>query len=505
MSDREVILELKGITKEFPGVKSLDNVHFSLKKGEVHALMGENGAGKSTLMKIVSGVYAPDSGDIYYKGKKVKWNSPLEAREKGISIIHQELKLAPNLTVGENVLMGAPTPKNRFGFISWNDIHKQAKTILESIGSDLDTRKLVSTLSVAQQQIVEIARALSIQADVMIMDEPTATLTNKEIDKLFALIELLKSKGVGIVYISHRMEEIFKISDRCTVLRDGQYVATLYTKDTNEKELVKLMVGREVTIETKKKSRSIDRKSLQPVLEVEHLQNGTILKDGTFKVYPGEVVGIAGLVGSGRSELLQAIFGHTKASNGIIKLNGERIYNKSPKDAIAKGIALVPESRKEQSLFLELGVGENISVLKASELNIFGFIRQKAINELEETYKTKLNVKTPSLKAKILHLSGGNQQKAIIARWLSVSPKVLLLDEPTRGVDVGAKSEIYDIIFGLTEEGYSVVIVSSELPEIIALSDRVYVMHEGRIVGELEGEQIHQEIIMTYATGGYVK
>lgn len=502
MSEKEIVLQLKGITKTFPGVKSLDNVEFSLEKGEVHALMGENGAGKSTLMKVVSGVYIADEGDIIYKGEKVKWSGPLEARKRGISIIHQELKLAPNLTVGENVLMGAQTPKTKIGLVDWDEIHRRAKELLESIGSDLDTKLLVSTLSVAQQQMVEIARALSVKSDVIIMDEPSATLSNKEIDKLFELIELLKSKDVAIVYVSHRMEEIFKISDRCTVLRDGQYVGTTLTKETTEKELIKLMVGREIQTNKKKVMKEIDREKTQPVLEVEHLSDGNTLKDGSFKVYPGEVVGIAGLVGSGRSELLQAIFGHTRANSGVIQLNGEEITNKNPKQAIEKGIALVPESRKDQSLFLELGVGENISVLNISKKSSFGFVNRTAIQQLEEEYKKKLNVKTPSLVAKILNLSGGNQQKAIIARWLSVTPKVLLLDEPTRGVDVGAKSEIYEIIEGLAEEGYSVVVVSSELPEIISLSDRVYVMYEGKITGELAGDEINQESIMTYATGG---
>lgn len=502
MSEANTILELKGITKTFPGVKSLDNVSIDLKKGEVLALMGENGAGKSTLMKVVCGVYFPDVGEIIYHGQKVSWNGPLDARKKGISVIHQELKLAANLTVGENVLMGADVPKNKFGFIKWDEVNSRAKELLKSIGSDLDPTRLVSTLSIAQQQIVEIARALSIKADIIIMDEPSATLSSKEIDKLFELIELLKSKNVAIVYVSHRMDEIFKISDRCTVLRDGKYVGTLNTKETNENELIKLMVGREIDTVTKKTAKKIDRKKEAPVLAVNRLADGNDLIDGTLDVYPGEVVGVAGLVGSGRSELLQAIFGHTKAKSGEIKLNGKVIHNKDPRSAIEKGIALVPESRKDQSLFLQLGVGENISVLKIPKHTHFGFIKRKVIQEMEEDYKKKLNVKTPNLAAKILNLSGGNQQKAIIARWLSIAPKVLLLDEPTRGVDVGAKAEIYEIIHQLAEEGFSVLVVSSELPEIISLSDRVYVMHEGKVVGELTGDHINQEAIMTYATGG---
>lgn len=501
MSGKEIVLQLNGIVKEFPGVKSLDNVSFTLEKGEVHALMGENGAGKSTLMKVVSGVYIPDGGEIVYKGETVKWSGPLEARKRGISIIHQELKLAPNLTVGENVLMGAETPKTKLGLVDWDAIHKRAKELLESIGSDLDTKQLVSSLSVAQQQMVEIARALSFKSDIIIMDEPSATLSNKEIDKLFSLIEVLKARGVAIVYVSHRMEEIFKISDRCTVLRDGKYVGTMLTKETTEKDLIKLMVGREIQTNIKKVQKNIDRNNTHPTLEVKNLNDGKTLVDGSFKVYPGEVVGISGLVGSGRSELLQAIFGHTKAKSGEIRLNGEVIINKNPKQAIEKGIALVPEGRKDQSLFLELGVGENISVLNIAKKSTLGFVNRSAIQKLEKDYKEKLNVKTPNLAAKILNLSGGNQQKAIIARWLSIAPKVLLLDEPTRGVDVGAKAEIYEIIEGLAKEGFSVVVVSSELPEIMTLSDRVYVMYEGRVTGELAGDEISQESIMTYASG----
>nr|WP_255639693.1 sugar ABC transporter ATP-binding protein [Aquibacillus saliphilus] len=482
----------------------MDNVSMDVRQGEVLALMGENGAGKSTLMKVVCGVYFPDEGDIIYHGKKESWSGPLDARKKGISVIHQELKLATNLTVGENVLMGAEVPKNKFGLIKWDEVNTRAKDLLESIGSDLDPKLLVSSLSVAQQQIVEIARALSIQADIIIMDEPSATLSSKEIDKLFSLIELLKSKNVAIVYVSHRMEEIFKISDRCTVLRDGQYVGTVNTKDTDERELIKLMVGREVNVTKKKVAKQIDRRKETPVLAVNKLSDGKELIDGTLEVYSGEIVGVAGLVGSGRSELLQAIFGHTKAKAGTIKLNGEVIHNKDPRSAIQKGIALVPESRKDQSLFLDLGVGENISVIKIPTNTHFGFIKRKVIQQIEEDYKKKLNVKTPNLATKILNLSGGNQQKAIIARWLSIAPKVLLLDEPTRGVDVGAKAEIYEIIHQLAKEGFSVIVVSSELPEIMSLSDRAYVMHEGNVVGELTGDQINQEAIMTYATGGKI-
>jgi ABC-type sugar transport system ATPase subunit len=502
MISNEVILEMKNITKEFPGVKSLDSVDFQLRKGEVLALIGENGAGKSTLMKVIAGIYSPDTGEMIYKGKPVKWNSPMDARENGISVIHQELQLSPNLTVGENVLMGSPIPKNRFGFIQWSSVFDKAKELLKSIGSDLNPRTLVSELSISQKQIVEIARSISIDADIIIMDEPSATLTGKEITKLFELINLLKSKGIAIIYISHRMEEIFEISDTCTVLRDGQFIDQKQTKETNEREIVQLMVGRDVSYIYENKKQAYVRSSSTPLLETQHLSDGNTLKNGSINVYPGEIVGISGLVGSGRTELLMSIFAGSKARRGSIFMNGHEIKVKSPRDAIQQGIALVPESRKEQGLFLQLGVDENISVLKLDETSSAGFIKKSTKKKLEKEYSEKLLVKTASLQNHIGNLSGGNQQKAIIARWLTINPKILLLDEPTRGIDVGAKSEIYSIINDLAKEGFGVIVVSSDLPEILHLSNRVFVMRNGEVVSELSGEQINQETIMMYATGG---
>ncbi|MGG1314044.1 sugar ABC transporter ATP-binding protein [Cohnella laeviribosi] len=498
------VLQLNGITKSFPGVKSLDNVHFELRKGEVHALVGENGAGKSTLMKIIGGVYKPDEGEIVYRGQIVQWQSPQQARNSGISVIHQELKLAANLSIAENVLMGTDLPRSRFGFIRWDEINSRAKELLESIGSDLDPKRKVSTLSVAQQQIVEIARALSIRADVIIMDEPSATLTGKEIERLFALIRMLKARGVAIVYISHRMEEIFEISDRCTVLRDGQWIATKATKDTDAQELVRLMVGRDVSHIFNTVKTSYARTSETPLLETVGLSDGKRFADASLTLYPGEIVGISGLVGSGRSEFLLNLFGVTRAAAGEIRLAGKPVTLRSPRDAIRHGIALVPESRKEQALFLQLGVGENISVLKLGEAGRAGFIRRSAKEKLERDYREKLGIKTASLNTRIVNLSGGNQQKAIIARWLTIAPRVLLLDEPTRGVDVGAKEEIYSIIREMAASGLGIIVVSSDLPEILSIADRVYVMRQGRFVAELRDSAINQETIMLHATGGQV-
>lgn len=500
--EKTPVLQLKHIDKTFPGVKSLENVHFDLFPGEVHAIVGENGAGKSTLMKVIGGVYAPDAGEIIYKGQPVQWSNPQSARSSGISVIHQELKLAANLSVAENVLMGTDLPRSWLGFVQWDKIYERARELLASIGSDLDPRRIVSTLSVAQQQIVEIARAISIRADVIIMDEPSASLTEKEIAKLFELIRLLKSRGVAIIYISHRMEEIFAITDRCTVLRDGRWIKTLATRETNEKEIVQLMVGRDISHLFDTHKREYRRDASVPLLKATELSDAKSVRNASLELYPGEIVGISGLVGSGRSEFLMALFGATKIKRGTVELKGRPVVIHSPREAIKKGIALVPESRKDQSLFLQMAVGENISVLQLEKLSAMGWMNGLAKRQLEQAYRDKLNVKTSSLDTQIVNLSGGNQQKAILARWLTIRPDILLLDEPTRGVDVGAKGEIYAIIRQMAEEGIGIIVVSSDLPEIVTVSDRVYVMNQGEFVAELSGADINQETIMLHATGG---
>ncbi|WP_426452613.1 sugar ABC transporter ATP-binding protein [Paenibacillus sp. S-38] len=501
---RLAVLQMQGISKSFSGVQVLRGIDLTLYKGEVHALMGENGAGKSTLMKIMSGIHRPDSGRIVYKGAEVAWNGPLEARFRGISVIHQEISLSPNLTIGENIFMGTRFPKNRFGLIKWNEIHEKAEEVLQSIGSTLKSRMKVSSLSVAQQQIVEIARALSFNSEILIMDEPTASLTDKEIDKLFVIIEDLKRKGVAIVYISHRMEEIFQISDRCTVMRDGQYIASLPIKETNPNHLVKLMVGRELhhlfRKETVQDSPS-SRRDGKPVLELKEVSDRSIVRNVSLKLYPGEIVGLAGLVGAGRTELLRTIFGVSRLGSGQILLDGQQVHIASPLDAIGLGIAHVPESRKEQGLFPNLSVKENIIMNRMHHYRKGGMLRFKEMDAEVEQYIRELGVKTATSAQNVMGLSGGNQQKVVIARWLSIGPKVLLLDEPTRGVDVGAKTEIHKIICQLAEKGLAVLMVSSELPEILGVSDRILVMHEGRIKAELSRGEATQEKIMYYATG----
>lgn len=496
------ILKMSGISKAFPGVKALDNVQLELYKGEVHALMGENGAGKSTLMKILCGVYQPDSGVIEYKNRNVTWKDTLEAKLNGISVVHQELKLSPNLSIAENIFMGTVLPKNKFGMVKWTEVYEKAAVVLESIGSTLDSRTLVSSLSIAEQQMVEIARALSFQAEVLIMDEPTATLTDKEIDKLFVIIDQLKAKGVAIVYISHRMDEIFKISDRCTVFRDGQWVSSLPIEETNPDHLVKLMVGREPKdIFQRQPNSGVEVKEQVPVLEIKGLSDNKVIDKINLQVYPGEVVGLAGLVGAGRTELVRTIFGSVANKSGEIWINGKQVDIASHRDAIENGIALVPESRKEQGLFLDLSVKENIAMTMMQKYTNAGILNWKEIHQEAADYIQKLRIKVSSPEQKVINLSGGNQQKVVLAKWLLIQPKVLLLDEPTRGVDIGAKAEIYKIIDELAKSGMAILMISSELPEILSVSDRVLVMHEGKIRANLPRAEANQEKIMYYATG----
>ncbi|WP_117168025.1 sugar ABC transporter ATP-binding protein [Paraliobacillus sediminis] len=502
----KLILRMDGISKTFSGVKVLSNVNIEIYTGEVHALMGENGAGKSTLMKILSGIYTPDqdSGEITYKGEQVDWKNPLVARNMGVGVVHQELNLSPNLTIAENILMGTDYPKNKFGMVNWEQVNSRAEEVLNSIGSELKAENLVSTLSVAQQQMVEIARALSYNAEVLIMDEPTASLTDKEIDRLFKIIDDLKKQGVAIVYISHRMEEIFKISNRYTVLRDGEWIQSGPINETNPDHLVSLMVGRDLKDLFQRSSNNYVETEVpdQPALEVKNLSDKKFVKDLSFKIYPGEIVGFAGLVGAGRTELVRAIFGVSEISEGEIWIEGKKVQIKSPIDAIKHGIALVPENRKEQGLFLDMSVKENISLAELKQFVKNMKLNWKALDKSAANYFKDLDIKAASLEQTIAGLSGGNQQKAVIARWLSTKPKVLLLDEPTRGVDIGAKTEIHKIVAELADTGLAVLMISSELPEVMGISDRIFVMHEGQITAELQKDEATQEKIMHYATGG---
>lgn len=497
----QTILSMEGISKYFPGVKALEGVQLELKRGEVHALLGENGAGKSTLMKILAGIYKPDTGTMTYKNENVVWSDPLDARSNGISVIHQELNIASNMSIAENILLGTPLPKNRLGLVDWTQVNNKVEHFLRTIDSELHPQALVSSLSVAEQQMIEIVRAISFNTDVLIMDEPTATLTAKEIDKLFSIIRDLKQQGVAIIYISHRMEEIFQIADQCTVLRDGEWVSSLPVEETSSDHLIQLMVGRELKDLFQRPNQEKNLGERAPVLEVKEMTDTTKVTDAQLQVYPGEVVGVSGLVGAGRTELSRAIFGSSDLKSGKVWVNGQSVDLSSPGNAINQGVALVPESRKEQGLFLDMSVKENILMAVKKRYQKLGALQWRKLNRLAQEYIEKLNIKVASPDQKVVNLSGGNQQKVVIARWLCMNPNVLLLDEPTRGVDVGAKSEIYKIIHELAAEGLGVLLISSELPEILGVSDRVLVMHEGKIRANLPREEATQERIMYYAMG----
>jgi ribose transport system ATP-binding protein len=496
MSD--YLLEMKEISKSFPGVKVLDSVQLNLKRGEVLALMGENGAGKSTLMKILGGIYQRDGGTIVVKGQTQEKMTPDIASKQGIAIIHQELNLIPHLSVMENIFLGREFTYGKSGFVNWSRMRKEAKRWLEQLAINLDPATLVGELSVGQQQMIEIAKALSMQADIMVLDEPTAALTNREIDALFEVIASLKQKGVGMIYISHRMEEIFQISDRITVLRDGKYVGTVETAETSLDELVKMMVGREITDRFPK----VEVKPGEERLRVENLTVRGKLSGISFSVRSGEIVGVAGLMGAGRTEMAKALFGAEKMDGGEIFVDGKPVRISQPIDAIRAGIALVTEDRKEEGLVLPLSVRENIALPNLAKLSSLGVMKRRAEQALSDETIQRLVIKTAGGEQAAGSLSGGNQQKVVIGKWLATKPKILILDEPTRGVDIGAKKEIYDIMNRLAQEGVAILMISSELPEVLGMSDRVLVMHEGRITGAFSRTEATQELIMHAATGG---
>ncbi|WP_035299687.1 sugar ABC transporter ATP-binding protein [Brevibacillus thermoruber] len=496
MSD--YLLEMKEISKSFPGVKVLDGVQLNLKRGEVLALMGENGAGKSTLMKILGGIYQRDGGTIVVKGQTQENMTPDIAAKRGIVIIHQELNLIPHLSVMENIFLGREFTYGKSGFVNWSRMRTEAKRWLEQLAIDLDPATPVGELSVGQQQMIEIAKALSMQADILVLDEPTAALTNREIDALFDVIAALKRKGVGMIYISHRMEEIFQISDRITVLRDGRYVGTVKTAETSLDELVKMMVGREITDRFPK----VEVKPGEERLRVENLTVRGKLSGISFSVRSGEIVGVAGLMGAGRTEMAKALFGAERIDGGAIFVDGKPVRISQPIDAIRAGIALVTEDRKEEGLVLPLSVRENIALPNLAKLSSLGVMNRRAEQALSDETIRRLLIKTAGGEQAAGSLSGGNQQKVVIGKWLATQPKILILDEPTRGVDIGAKKEIYDIMNRLAQEGVAILMISSELPEVLGMSDRVLVMHEGRITGSFSRAEATQELIMHAATGG---
>jgi len=488
---KDIILELKHITQEFPGVKALDDVSFEIERGKIHALVGENGAGKSTLIKVLAGINVHYKGEVIFEGKQFAVKNPYAAKEYGISVVHQELKLAETLTVAENIFLGRL--KMDKGMVDWSGMKKRARQMLDDLGVDLDENETIDNLSVAKKQIVEICKAMNYDCKVLVMDEPSAVLTDKELDILFEIIDKLVKKGVTIIYISHKMDEIFNICQNVTVLRDGKHIKTMPLEGVKRQELISLMVGRDMGMEYPKEIIKIG----EPILEVDHLTREGVFRDVSFKLKKGEVLGVSGLVGSGRTEIMKAILGIDKATSGTVTFKGSKIVNRNFKEAIQRGFGLVPEDRKKQGLVQIFAVSENICMVNRKSVIEKGLIRNRLVKKISHEYVKKLNVSTPEISTEVQYLSGGNQQKVVIAKWLLQDSEIIILDEPTRGIDVGAKSEIYRLINQLVKSGKSVIMISSELPEIIGMSDRVIIIHEGRLVGELSREELSQETIMS--------
>lgn len=492
----ETVLEMKNICKSFGEVDVLKDISFSLKKGEVHALLGENGAGKSTLIKVLGGIYHPEKGEILIDGMRVNIGNVTDAENLGVGIIHQEIVLVPHLTVAQNIFLGREICKS-FGRNNINAMNDQATSMVSKLGLKIDVTTPVYKLSIAQQQLVEIVKAASFNVKILVMDEPTSSLSDDDVDNLFVTIRTLKKHGVSIIYISHRMEELFEIADRVTVIRDGEYVGTKDTQATNRDELVSMMVGRSLTNYYTRTYNNIGAE----VLKVRNITQKGVFKDISFNVHAGEILGFAGLIGAGRSEVMQAIFGSRKIDSGDVFLNGKKTNYHSCADAIKDKVSMVPEDRKLQGLILKNSVGFNITLANLKAIISGISFNEKKKNALIDKYINKLRIKTPSQDTLVSNLSGGNQQKVVLAKWLSTQPQLLILDEPTRGVDVGAKSEIYSIINDAAKNGMAVIMVSSDLPEIINMCDNVCVMHEGRLTGKLSRENLNQESIMKYATG----
>ncbi len=492
----DVILTMKGIDKSFPGVHALDHVDLEIRKGEVHALMGENGAGKSTLMKVLTGIYSKDEGTITYEGKEVEFTNPREAQDAGIVIVHQELNMLGHLTVAQNIFIGREIMNSKL--IDDKKMNEEAKKLFDQLGIDIDPTETMSRLTVGKQQMCEIAKAISHDAKVIIFDEPSAALTEAEIEELFKIIRDLRDKQLGIVYISHRMDEIKVITDRVTVMRDGGYVGTLITKDCTKDDIINMMVGRVIYEDPKTKSNVAPDAPV--VLKVEHLNAGRMVRDVSFELRKGEILGFSGLMGAGRTETARALFGADPKESGDIYINGQKVDIKNPQDAVKHGIGYLSEDRKRYGIIVQKTVAEN-STMASLENFVSGlFINKKKENQAAQEYVDALKTKTPSVDQLVVNLSGGNQQKVVIAKWLVRNCDILIFDEPTRGIDVGAKSEIYQLMNQLVEQGKSIIMISSEMTEILRMSDRIVIMCEGRKTGELDISEASQEQIMKAAT-----
>ncbi|MFJ5760458.1 sugar ABC transporter ATP-binding protein [Neobacillus sp. NPDC093182] len=491
-------LEMRDITKSFPGVKALDGVSFKVKKGSVHALMGENGAGKSTLMKILAGIYKPNQGELFLKGKKVEFNNPREALKYGISMIHQELSFISELTVADNIFLGREPCYGKSRVMNKKEQRKRVLELFHQYRIDLNPDKKMAALSVSDRQMVEIVKAISNHADIIVMDEPTSAITDREVEKLFEMINKLTSQGKSIIYISHKMDEIFKIADEITILRDGCFVDSKQAADLNQDMLISLMVGREL----KNVYQTKTAKSESVFIEVKNLTRKGSFENITFTVHKGEVMGIAGLVGAGRTEVVESIFGIHPPHSGEIYINRKKVVHKHPKHAINNGIALVTEDRKQTGLHLTGSVRDNISLVNLRNYSFLkNIISQKNENRVVDEQIQALKIKTPHRNMLVKNLSGGNQQKIVIAKWLLNNPDILILDEPTRGIDIGAKAEIYKIITDFTSSGKSVIVISSEMPELFGTCDRIVVMSEGRLTGEFTRKEFDQEKIMACCAG----
>ncbi|MFC7440298.1 sugar ABC transporter ATP-binding protein [Laceyella putida] len=496
----DYILEMVNISKEFPGVKALNNVQLKVRKGTVHALMGENGAGKSTLMKILIGIYRPDDGVITFDGEQLNLSNIKNALDKGISMIHQELSPIPHMTVAENIFLGREPSYGLTGWVKAKELEANTRKLFEKLEIDIDPNAKMVDLSIANTQMVEIAKAISHHSKLIIMDEPTSAITEKEVNHLFKIIRSLKKEGVSIIYITHKMDELAQITDEITVLRDGKVVGTKPSDHVTKEQLIEMMVGRELNQVFNKKPAEIT----ETALSVNNLSKKGKFEDVSFEVRKGEIIGFAGLMGSGRTEVMESVFGITPPDSGEIFVGGEKVVIRSPRDAIKYGMGLLTEDRKLTGLFLPLSVQDNMITVNIDEYTKSGFLKQKRIQSDCQKQAEQLAIKTPSLNQTMKYLSGGNQQKALIARWMLHDPDILFLDEPTRGIDVGAKSEIYQLIFNLANKGKAIVVISSELPEILGLSDWIIVMHQGKKMGELNRDEATQEKIMQLATGALI-
>lgn len=484
------ILEIQHISKSFPGVKALDDVSFSVTAGSLHALVGENGAGKSTLIKVLAGIYHPEEGELILDGEKRVFKTPHASQVAGIRVVHQELKLVNTLTVTENIFLG--NLKYKGHLVDWQAMEKAAQEMLDSMGVVIRANEIVENLSVAKQQIVEICKAINGECKLLIMDEPSATITLKEQEIMFEVVRKLKSRGVSIIYISHRLEEVFELADEVTVLRDGKHIKTLPLEEVDRKKLIALMVGRELVNEYPKIKVEIG----EMALEARNICRKGVLNNVSINVHKGEIVGIAGLVGAGRTETVRAILGIDKMDSGEVYLYGKKIVNNTFEEAIHRGLGLIPENRKEQGILPIMSVKNNISIVNLGKILEKGIILEKRETRYAEEYTKKLNIATPSIETEVQYLSGGNQQKVIIARWMLQNSDIIIMDEPTRGVDVGAKTEIYELMNEMIKEGKAVIMISSELPEILGMSDRIFVMHDGDVVGELDVSEADQEKIL---------